>query len=181
MARKLTKWSYLQPFLFTRESLHLLDISRKLNENHATVRKYLNEFVKEGVLKISKKGRLTLYELNLDFALIVDYLAIAEKEFLILKCSQNKILKELVSDIQKKSAGALIIFGSSLDSFTKAGDIDIICTEEMDFADLEKKYNKEFHVLSMDRLSDIKEALGKEVLKKHLLINCVEECVKWLI
>ena len=59
-----TKYSYLEPFLTTRESLHLLDISRKLKENHATVRKYLNKFEKQGILKKEIKGRLTLYKLN---------------------------------------------------------------------------------------------------------------------
>ena len=46
MVEKVTKWSYLLPFLNTREKLHLLQISRELKQNHATVRKYLNYFEK---------------------------------------------------------------------------------------------------------------------------------------
>ena len=181
MVRKLTKWSYLQPFLFTKESLHLLDISRRLNENHATVRNYLNEFAKEGILKISQKGRLTLYNLNYESPLIIDSLSIVEKENVLEMCSQNKIFSELVSDIHNLLSGPVVIFGSSANSFQGAQDIDIICTENTDFNKLEKKYNKEFHAIKVKELKNIKKALKEEVLKKHLLINCVEECVRWLI
>jgi len=181
MDNKLTKWFYLQPFLFTRESLHLLDISRRLNENHATVRKYLNEFAKEGFLKIGQKGRLTLYEVNFDFPLAISYLTIAEKEFLLFKCSQNRILKEIVSELQKESSKQLMIFGSSVDNFSKSGDLDIVCLENINFKELEKKYNKNVHNLKVSSLEEIKEALKKEILKKHIIINGVEEVVKWLI
>lgn len=177
----MTKWFYLQPFLFTRESLHLLDISRKLNENHATVRKYLNEFVRGGFLKMSNKGRLTLYEVNFDFPLVVDYFSIAEKEFLLFKCSQNKILKELVFDLHKVSSKPIVLFGSSTENFSKAEDIDVVCLEDIDFKEIEKKYNKEIHNLKVNSLIDVKDALKKEILKKHIVVNCVEEVVKWLV
>ena len=165
MVKKMTKWFYLQPFLFTREQLHLLDISRKLNENHATVRKYLNEFAKEGMLKITQKGRLTLYEINFDFPLIIDYLTIAEKEFLI----------------QKKATKPLIIFGSSVNEFSKAKDIDIICLENLNLTNLKKKYTKEFHVIQVKNLKQIQETLKQEILKKHIIVNGTEETIKWLI
>jgi hypothetical protein len=179
MVKKMTKWNYLRPFLFNREPLHLLDISRKINENHTTVRIYLNDFVKEGFLKITQKGRLTLYEINFNFPLVIDYLTIAEKEYLIYKCNQNKILKELISDIQKISLRPVIIFGSSVNDFSKADDIDIICLEELN--DLNKKYNKEFHFIKISSLYKIKDALKKEILKKHIIVNGTEEVIKWLI
>src|SRR3989344_5727964 len=99
MVNKKTKWFFLSPFLFERESLHLLDISRKLKQNHTTIRLHLNEFVKEGFLKKKTKGRLTLYEINPDFPLLIDYLTIIEKEYLLYKCSQNLILKEIISEL----------------------------------------------------------------------------------
>jgi hypothetical protein len=181
MGNKMTKWFYLQPFLFTRKSLHLLDISRKLNENHATVRKYLNQFAKEGFLKVSNQGRLTLYEINFEFPLVIDYLAVAEKEFLLFKCSQNKIFKELVSDLHNLSNKMLLVFGSSVENLSKAKDLDIICFESLDFREIEKKYDKEIHDLKVNSLVDIKDALKKEVLKKHIIVNSVEEVIKWLV
>ncbi len=181
MVKKVTKWFYLQPFLFTRDPLHLLDISRKLNENHATARKYLNEFAKEGLLRITQKGRLTLYELNPDFPLIIDYLSIAEKEHLIQKSKQNKILKELISDLQAKASKPVIIFGSSAKDFSNAEDIDLICSEALKIDGLKNKYEKEFHVIRVKSLSEIQEALKKETKKKHIIVYGVEEVVKWLI
>lgn len=177
----MTKWFYLQPLLFTRDSLHLLDISRKLNENHATVRKYLNEFAKEGFLKISQKGRLTLYEINFDFPLVIDYLSIAEKEFLLFKCSQNNVFKEIVFDLEKVSSKPLVIFGSCVENFSKAEDLDIICLEDINFKEIEKKYNKEIHNIKIKSLKDIKDPLKHEIFKKHIILNGVEEVVKWLI
>lgn len=181
MVNKQTKWFYLQPFLFTRESLHLLDISRKLNENHATVRKYLNNFAKEGFLKISQKGRLTLYQINFDFPLLIDYLIIAEKEFLVFKCSQNKIFKELISDLQKISHKPLVVFGSSVSNFSQAKDLDIIHLEDLDFKDIDMKYNKKTHSLKVKSLKDITLTLKEEILKKHIIINGSEEVIKWLV
>lgn len=179
MVNKMTKWFYLEPFLFEKEALHLLDISRRLNENHTTVRKYLNNFTKEGVLKKFNKGRLTLYKLNLDFSLILDYLVIAEKEYLIYKCNQNKILKELVSDIQKVATKPVIIFGSSTKNFSNAKDIDIICLEDLRF--LENKFNKEFDIIKVKSLNDINSALKQEVIKNHVIVYGIEEATKWII
>ncbi|MFH1212193.1 MAG: hypothetical protein V1659_04690 [Candidatus Woesearchaeota archaeon] len=180
MDSKPTKWFYLQPFLSTRESLHLLDISRRLKTNHATVRKYLNEFAKDGFLKISSKGRLTLYEVNFDFPLVFDYLSIAEKEFLLYKCAQNKVFREIVYYLQKASSKPVIVFGSSAENFSKAQDVDIVCLEDIDFTEIDKKYSKKVHGLKVASLISIKESLKKEILKKHIILNSVEEVVKWL-
>ncbi len=180
MVKKITKWFYLQPFLFRRESLHLLDISRNLKENHTTVRTYLNEFAKEGLLKITQKGRLTLYELNFDFPLIIDYLLIAEKEFLI-SCAKNKILKELIKDIQQKTTKPTIIFGSAATNFINAQDIDILTTEDLNTCELQKKYSKEIHLIKVDSLNEINNTLKKEIIKKHIIIFGGEEVIKWLI
>jgi hypothetical protein len=181
MDKNLTKWFYIQPFLFTKESIHLLEISRKLKKNHATIRNHLNEFVKEGFLKMENKGRLTLYKINNEFPLFIDYISIAEKEFLIQKCSKNNILKELISDLHKISKKPMILFGSIVEDYNKAEDIDIITLEYIDFKKLENKYNKEFHNIKIKDLTDIKPALKEEIYKKHIIINGVEETLKWLI
>lgn len=180
MVIKNTKWFYLQPFLFSDEALHLLDISRKLNENHTTVRNHLNNFVKEGLLKVYYKGRMVFYKINFDFPLVVDYLSIAEKEFLITKCNLNKIFRELIFDVQMVSSKPVVFFGSSVKNFLKAEDIDLITLEELKLDELNNKYNKEFHVLRVSSLKKISVALRNEILKKHVIVNGVEEVVKWL-
>ena len=180
MVKKMTKWLYLHPFLYVDESMHLLDISRRLNQNHATVRKYLNQFQKEGLLKKQTKGTLTLYSINYDFPLLIDYLSIVEKEVLIHKANQHKILRELIRDLHSISKKNLIIFGSVVENYINAKDIDILGTEELDFGEIEKKFGKKVHYIKVDSLEKVKVALKEEVRKKHLIINCVEQVVKWI-
>ena len=101
MVEKLTKWSYLLPFIKTREKSHLLQISRELKQNHATVRKYLNYFEEQGILKKGYQGRLTLYWLNSEADRIIDVITIIEKENLIRKCQKNLKLNELIFKLLK--------------------------------------------------------------------------------
>lgn len=179
MVEKITKWYFLTPFLFTKESLHLLDISRQLNKNHTVVRQYLNQFTKEGFLKISYKGRLTLYQINENFPLKIDYLTMVEKEFLIQK-SNNLILKELIFDLHNLTSKPLIIFGSTVTNFSKAKDIDILTLDSLNFRKIQEKYNKQLHQIKVKQLFDVKDALKNEVLKQHIIVTGTEECIKWL-
>lgn len=177
-----TKYSYLEPFLTSRERLHLLDISRRIGENHATVRKYLNDFEKLGLLKKTNKGRLTMYEVNFDFSLWVDFIVVAEKDKLIRMCVENLLFKELISELHKLTSGTLIIFGSASDNFKDAKDVDIISLDKkLTVKEIEKKFDLDIHLHYVSSLKDISETMRQEVLKKHLIINGSEEVVKWLV
>jgi len=184
MVKKITKtkYNYIEPFLTTREQLHLLEISRRLNENHATVRKYLNEFENQGILKKQEKGKLTLYSLNYDSTLLIDILVLAEKEKLIKKMNKNLILEEFVFEIHKLTNKSLIIFGSATEDIEKANDIDILSMDKnLDYKKLEKKFNLDIHFNYASSLKSVSETLKNEILKKHLIVNNSEEVVKWLI
>lgn len=181
MVEKVTKWSYLTPFLRTREKLHLLQISRELNQNHATVRKYLNYFEKQGILQKGYQGRLTLYWLNTYSDRITDVLTIIEKEQLIIKCQKNLKLNELVNELRKITSKPLLIFGSSVQNFSKANDIDILTTNiNLKVKEIENKLNIQIHLITTKSLKNIKESLRIEIIKKHLIINRTEEIIKWL-
>ncbi|MFT4311770.1 MAG: hypothetical protein ACMXYF_00910 [Candidatus Woesearchaeota archaeon] len=180
MVKKMTKWNYVEPFLFTRDALHLQDISRQVGENHTTVRNILNAFAQEGFLKMSQKGRLTLYEINSEFSLLIDYLSVAEKEFLIKK-TKNPLLKELISDLHKLTDQPLLLFGSTVIDFSKARDIDILCLEKIEITSLEKKYRKKIHFLRVNNLKEIQLPLKQEIQKKHIIVSSVEQVVKWLL
>lgn len=184
MVRKITKtkYSYLEPFLNTREKLHLLDISRRLKENHAKVRKYLNDFEEQGILKKQIKGRLTLYELNFNSSLIIDTLVLAEKDRLIRNLCQNNLLSELIFELHNITSKTLVIFGSASEDFSKANDIDILTTDKnLDLKRLSRKLDLELHINYVPSLNSASQTIRLEVLKKHLIINNSEEVVKWLI
>lgn len=79
MVKNITIWSFLEPFLSTKEWMHLAEISKKLNIKHTTVRTNLNIFEKKGLLKKTHKGRLTLFKLNMNNMLLISYLSLAKK------------------------------------------------------------------------------------------------------
>lgn len=183
MVKKVTIWSFLEPFLSTKEWIHLAEISKKLNIGHTTVRKNLNILEKKGILKKTHKGNLTLYKLNLMHPLLIDYIVLAEKELLLRKCESNVTLLELVNCMHELN-NTLLLFGSTVVDINKAEDIDIITIGDFNkktFDSIEKKINKKLHNINVSSLNEISQALKEEIYKKHLLINGTEEVVKWLL
>ncbi len=187
MVKKGTIWADLEPFINSREFLHLADLSRKLKKPHPTLRKHLLFFEKQGILTKEIKGRLTLYKLNFSNPLIIDYISLAEKEKLLEKCKNNLVLKELVDFLHKTldEENKALIFGSSTENIKNANDIDLIITGKIKFKekikDFEKKFGLEIHLINVENLKGINEALKKEIIKKHLIVQGSEEIIKWLI
>ena len=177
----------LEPFLTKpRESLHLAEISRELKQPHPTVRQWLNALEMEGILRKSFKGRLTLYALNTENPLLVDYLVIAEKEKLILKTNEQLLLQELRQFIHEhaEEKDKTILFGSAAEDVKKAGDIDLLTVGSLSseiFRKFSKKINKEVHVIHVNSLGSVSAALKAEIIKKHLLIEGAEQCIRWMV
>jgi len=184
MVKKVTMWEYLEPLLYSKEFIHLAEISRKLKSPHATVRKYLNYFEKQGVVIKEIKGRLTMYKLNYSNPLLVDYLTLAEKNKLIRKCHSDLLMREIVSFFHGTPRREIIIFGSSVDSPKSSNDIDILITGEKakeGFKDFEKKFGIKFHIINLKKLGEINNSLKKEIKKKHLIIENTEIVIKWML
>lgn len=185
MVKKLTMLRVLTPFLSRpQEELHLSEISRIVNSPHPTVRQHLNILEKQGVLRKKTKGRLALYSLNFDNPLLEDYLIIAEKEKLIGTAESSPILSELIDFLRKNyPTSEMLIFGSAAITTGKPNDIDIVMTGKEDAEKTKRfseKYNKPLHIISVKRLTDIKTALKKEILKKHLIVQGSEKVMRWL-
>ncbi len=186
MVKKVTIYSVLEPFLVKpSEKLHLASISRDINQPHPTARQWLNYLEKKGILKKEQKGRLTLYSLNLESPNIIDYLVIAEKNKLIKKCEKLPLLAEFVSYINNFNGSIKVaIFGSAVDSFNSANDIDIIIVGNSDMNELKKfskRLNKELHIINVSRFEKISKTLQAEIVKKHLLLKGSEDFVRWMI
>ena len=182
MVEIMTKWEYLIPFTQTKEKLHLQDVSSQLKQNHTTVRKYLNHFEEKGILHKSFKGRLTLYELNKNHPYIISILSIVEKERLLKRITSNATFGDLVNQLQKVTNELVIIFGSSVNEYKKAEDIDILTTAHSKvFAIIESSFPKPLHIISVKSTDLVDEVLKKEIVYKHLLVQNVEQGVKWLV
>ncbi len=181
MVKKVSIWSTLEPLLYNKE-LHLAEISKKLNKPHTTVRKQLEMFEKMGLVEKRTIGKLSFYKLK-KIPLIIDYLTIIEKEKLIRRCNEELALKEIVEFFHNFN-NPMIIFGSAVRSLKEANDIDLIILGKFNsnsLIQLEKKLNIKFHILNVKTLKQINEALKKEIIKKHLIIQGSEEWIKWMI
>lgn len=184
MVKKLTKYSYLEPFLNTSESLHLAEVSKRLKQPHPTTRIYLNYFEKKGILKKESKGKLSLYKLNLSNDFVINYLIIAEQEKLLRKISEDLILKEIaVYFIKNSSNQKILIFGSSTINSKKANDIDVLIIGKINLKlkELERIINKKIHIINVLNFKEIKPSLKEEIFKEHLIIKGAEEILKWLV
>lgn len=187
MVTKITILEVLEPFLSKpREELHISAIAKETRGPHPTARKRLNALERIGVLKKGKKGRLTIYSLNMEHPNIADYLVIAEKARLIKRCESDLILKEFVhflNVILEENSKALI-FGSATKSAGVAEDIDLLVVGKISASTIEtfsRKFKKEIHLISVNSLGKISQSLKTEIIKKHLIIKGSEDIVGWMI
>ena len=129
MVNKLTILYVLEPFLFQpKEELHLSYLSKYFNEPHPTLRLKLNYLEEKGILKKTYKGRLTLYKINFNLPNIIDIITISEKIKLIKLSQENLIFREFINFLQTKfeEKNSIVIFGSFVENYKKANDIDIL-------------------------------------------------------
>lgn len=187
MVQKITILYAMEPFLGNpNEALHLTELSRLLREPHPTVRQHLNFLEKEGILTKSKKGRLTLYRLNRNNPLLLDYAFIAEKSRLIKRCNEELVLKELVQFLRSilRERNNAIIFGSATESVQRANDIDLLITGKFNDEPVDafsERFNVKVHIIRAGKLQKIPKALHGEITRKHLLIQGNDEVTRWLI
>jgi DNA-binding transcriptional ArsR family regulator len=186
MVKELTTVQALLPFLSKpKEELHLAFIAKDLGENHTNIRLWLAHLEERGIVRKSYKGRLTLFALNYDHELLLEFLVVAEKMKLINRAEEDLLLKELLSFLH----GTLfentkaILFGSAVFSFKDASDIDILLTGKYDqkaFYAFSKKINKQIHIIPVKALQDISASLKTEIIKKHFILKGSEDIVRWL-
>lgn len=188
MVIKVTTIAVLEPFLNRPfEKHHLAEISRDIDQPHPTVRQHLNNLEHQGILIKDAKGRLTLYSLNLDNPLIFHYLSMSECGRLIKAAGMNLVFKEIVSFFKDntKETDFVIVFGSAVIDFKDANDVDILVAGDMAYKDgideLAGRLNRKIHLLNVKSLDDVNDALKKEILAKHLIIQGMDGVLRWLI
>ncbi len=182
-----TKWSILEPLIFEREFVHLEEISRRVGRAHSFIRKYLNEFVEFGILEKKRVGRMIMYRINNEFPLLLDILVLIEKEKVLR--AKGLIIREIIYDLRNILAidNFSLIFGSAVRGTKRAGDIDILVVGELgveskkELGKLERKVNKSIHLIEIESLGNVSDALKEEIRKSHLIIQGSENIVKWLI
>ena len=183
MVNNITIITPLEPLMYNQDWIHLSEISRMLKIPHPTLRQHLNLFEKKGIVLKQIKGRLTNYKINYDNPLIIDYLVMIEKNKLINKCSKELLLKEVTSFLHGFN-NSLLIFGSAVNNLKNANDLDILIIgdySKQSINDCQNKLGIKFHIIQMKDLSEVKLALKKEIIQKHLIINNSEEIIRWML
>ena len=175
----------LEPFASRpREALHLADIARQLNMPHPTVRLHLARLEKQGILRKSTKGRLTLYALNFSDPLLCDCLLIMEKNRILTMCEKNVLVKEFIGLLDENiPAAEIFIFGSSVKEPKGADDIDLLVIGRCDTKKItafSKRYNKPIELLHVATKDKITTTFKNEIIKKHLLVSGSEQTIRWL-
>ena len=180
MVKKVSIWLTLEPLLYSKP-IHLAEISKRLRMNHVTVMKRLEIFEKLGIIKREKIGKQVFYSVK-NNPLLIDYLTIIEKEKLIEKCKKDLVIKEIVEYFHKFN-NIIIIFGSSVLSTKNANDVDILIIGKFkgETKEIQKKLNLKFHIINVSSMRNINDALKKEIIKKHIIIQGSEEVIKWMI
>lgn len=171
----------ITPFL-TRlhEEIHLAEISRLSKTPYPTARLHLNEFEKQGFLRKRKRGRQTLYSLNLNNPNIVDLLIIAEKMVFIRRCEEEPVLAELAREL--RGARFAVLFGSAVHSVKRSKDIDLLLPDERAAKRVRTSayFGDELEIIPV-ALEKVTATLRKEITKQHLILAGSEAIIAWMI
>ena len=172
-----------QPFAeFTRKQIK--QVSNEKSNNALAIA--IKQFTKEGVIKERKVGRSSLISLNLENDIAYYYIALANLQRIDkITLQTTGIVKE---EIQKYTPFySLVIFGSfAVQEQKKSSDLDIAVFMEKKERrkQIEAAINSaaqksllpiDVHVITKDEfiemLTNDEENLGKQIARKHLVIN----------
>jgi len=183
MVRKFTKYQIISLYLNDYDKRYYLrELAFPLKRPHQTIKPYVEELVKEGILIRNKRKKIIEYNLNFKNKKIYDYLVIAEKQKLMERLEQDTlldILYEKISPFFKDNT--FIIFGSIVDKDKKANDIDLLIIGKKNIFGIEdfEKIYKKIHKIQILNIKKLTLTLTKEVYKKHLILNNTEQVIKF--
>ena len=185
MVKKITKFEIIACYLNDYgKKYYLRELAFLLRKPHQTIKPYLEELVKEGVLIKNERKGITEYSLNLISNVVYDYLVISEKEKLMKRLKEDVLLVVLFEKLSVFfGKNTFLIFGSAVDNSSKAADIDLLVIGRQDISknigDFEKVYNKKIHKIQIKNMKKLTLTLIKEIYKKHLIFNNTEQIIRF--
>lgn len=185
MVKKITKYEIISLFLNDYgKSYYLRELALILKKPHQTIKPYVEELVKAGILIKNKRKNITEYSLNNKNKKTDEYLFISEKEKLIEKLQEETILNILYEKLSINfEDNGFIIFGSASEQVKKDSDIDLLVVGKKDISktikEFQEVYNKKIHKIQITKLTDLSPSLIIEVYKKHLIFNNTEKILEF--
>lgn len=185
MVKKITKIEVIKYYLNNyNKKYYLRELSSLLKRPHQTIKPYVNKLVKEEILIEDRRKNIVEYGLNFKNKRIYDYLTIAEKEKLIERLKEDRILNilfEKLSGFFEKNT--FVIFGSAVDQTKEANDIDLLVIGRQNISkeikNFEQIYNKKIHKVQIRNIEKLTSSLIKEIYKKHLILNNTEYIIRF--
>ena len=149
---------------------HLRQIAKEIGINHMTIKRILDNLIKENILDIQQQGRNNIYSIKKTLeAQNMVYMAENYKFNKLIK--KHPGLKQDLNLLKKINSKLIIIFGSYANfKETKDSDIDIfIETENNDIKKQTEQINRKFSVKIGKYKRD--NLLIKEIEKSHIEIG----------
>ena len=137
-------------FINPRSEMYLNEMTRKFKVDRGNLARKLAELEKEGVLRKDKKGNLSLYTVNRQYAFLPEFKKIFIKSF-----GLEHELKEKLKNI--KGIKIAIIFGSYVkDKLSAESDIDLLLVgshksleAQEEIVKLQSRIDREINVIDM--------------------------------
>ena len=185
MVNKITNAKIINLYLndYSRR-YYLRELASLLKKPHQSIKPYVEELSKEGILVKYHRKNLLEYGLNLKNKQIYEYLFLAEKEKLIERLKKDSLLNILYEKLADYfEHNIFIIFGSASQKLEKGSDIDLLVVGRKNISneikDFEEVYNKKIHKVQVEKLSNVNTPLIKEIYKNHLIYNNAEQVIRF--
>jgi len=162
------------------------DISRITQIPQQSLSRYLNSYVKEGIIEYSIEGRNKLFYINLKNNLSINTFQLIENQKTLLFQQKIKDITIILSELLNY-AEAIILFGSySKYEQTKTSDLDLILVGKSNkekIKELKRTFPIEINeqYLSLEELKKsfkTKNHLAIEILNNHILFGDISKIVK---
>jgi len=158
---------------------HLRKLSKELNIPHPTILRRIRILIKNNIIDYEVQGRNKLYYIKKDIEISKNYVFLAERYKLIKLLKKEKKFNIIIEDILNKTKQLVIIFGSYANfSYKKNSDIDIYINTKN--KEVKKEIEEKFPGISVKiGVFDKKDLLIKEIIKKHIIIQGVEDFYRY--
>lgn len=157
-----------------RDQSHLRKIAKDLNINHMTIKRNLDNLLKENIIDVKQEGKNNVFSMKKTLE-ARNFIFISELYKLSKFIKNHPELKQSILELKKLHAKLILIFGSyASETETKNSDLDVyIETESNELKKNAEKINSKFSVKI--GIYNKKNLLIKEIEKNHVIVKGVEE------
>ena len=155
-------------------------IAQKYNLNQKTISNILNNLEKQGILKFKREGKNKYYFLNKNNSEIKEIVQLVEINKKIIFTKNQIKFKGLFENLEKKTKGILIIFGSYAKGIEKKdSDLDLFIIGEIEnIKKLEDSFGIDINIVKIKQNKFNKNELFiKEIMENHIVLKGVEEFI----